>query len=57
MKKLVKEKPLRWIAIWIALGGGIGVPLNNIAIGVGIGSMIGFSFFLIENFKNKKKTC
>ena len=57
MKKRVKENPIRWIPIWIALGAGIGVPMENIPIGIGIGTCIGFSFFLINNIRNKKKAC
>ena len=57
MKKQIKESPVHWIPIWIALGAGIGVPFNNIAIGVGLGTGIGFFFFLVNDIKNKKKTC
>jgi len=57
MKKRFREKPLLWIPIWIALGAGIGVPMNSIPIGVGIGTIIGFLFFLIITFRYKKKVC
>ena len=55
MKKRFKEKPIRWIPIWMAIGAGIGVPLNNIPIGVGFGTCIGFMLFLIHNSKNNKE--
>ena len=55
MKKRVKEKPLRWIAIWIALGAAIGVPMENIPLGVGMGVCKGFLLFLIHGFRNNKK--
>ena len=57
MKKRFKEKPIRWIPIWIAIGGGIGVPMDNIPIGIGFGKGIGSIFFLIFSIKNKKKAC
>jgi uncharacterized protein (DUF58 family) len=57
MKKRFKEKPLLWIPIWMALGSGIGVPINSIPIGVGLGTMIGFLFFLIITVRYKKKIC
>lgn len=55
MKKRIKEDPILWVPIWIALGAGIGVPLDNIPIGVGFGTCIGFILFLIFNFKINKK--
>jgi|GEM_PF-2434239 hypothetical protein len=55
MKKRIKEDPILWIPIWIALGAGIGVPFDNIPIGVGFGTCIGFILFLIFNFKINKK--
>jgi len=57
MKKRIKENPIFWIPIWIALGSGIGVPIENIPIGVGIGTCIGFFVFLINTIRNKKKAC
>jgi len=57
MKKRFKEKPQLWIPIWMALGAGLGVPINNIPIGVGFGTIIGFLFFIINNYRFKKKVC
>ena len=51
LKIIVKKKPQSWIGIWIALVAGIGVPMENIPYGVGIGFAIGFLFFLIFRFK------
>ena len=55
MKKRVKDKPLYWIGIWIALGAAIGIPIGNIPIGVGLGTCIGFFFFLTSFLRNKSK--
>jgi len=57
MNKRINKKPIRWIPIWIAIGAGIGVPFNNIPIGVGFGTAIGFFLFVILSFRNKKIIC
>jgi hypothetical protein len=54
MKLKVKEKPLRWIAIWIPIGASIGIPIENLPIGVGLGTGIGFFLFFISYRRNKK---
>jgi len=54
MKKTIKESPIRWIPIWIALGAAIGVPMENIPLGVGIGVGIGTLLFLTYHFGSKK---
>ena len=57
MRKRIEEKPIRWVPIWIALGAAIGVPFNNIPIGVGFGTGIGFFLFIVLSFRNKKIFC
>jgi hypothetical protein len=54
MKKIVKEKPQAWIGIWVALGAALGVPIENIPVGVGLGACIGLLFFFMFYLKNKK---
>lgn len=55
VNKRVTEKPLRWIGIWIAIGGALGVPFENIPLGIGIGTGIGVIFVLISYLKTKYK--
>jgi hypothetical protein len=55
MKKSFKNTPVLFIPIWICIGAGIGVPLDNINIRVGFGALIGIALFLKFQFRNKKK--
>ena len=56
MKKRFIELPILFIPIWICLGAAIGVPMENISIGVGFGSFIGIGLFLKFQYKNKKNS-
>lgn len=55
MRIKVKEKPLRWIAIWIPLGAAIGIPFENIPVGIGLGTGIGFFLFFISYLRKSKE--
>ena len=42
-----------WIGICTALGAGIGVAIDSIPIGVGIGAVAGMAVFLAINLRNR----
>ena len=53
MTKRVNEKPLRWLAIWVAIGAALGVPFENIPLGIGLGTGIGAIFVLTSYLRTK----
>jgi hypothetical protein len=40
-KSPLQKRPASWIGIGLAIGAGVGVALDNIALGISIGMLIG----------------
>jgi len=48
--------PVTWVGAGLAVGAGVGVAMDNIALGVGLGLFIGAILSLIYSARNKKKS-
>lgn len=40
-KEPILKRPASWIGIGLAIGAGVGVALNDIPLGIGLGMLIG----------------
>ena len=48
--------PVTWVGAGLAVGAGVGVAMDNIALGVGLGLFVGALISLIYSARNKKKS-
>ena len=48
-KSPLQKRPASWIGIGLAIGAGVGVALDNIALGISIGMVIGAGISLQQS--------
>ncbi len=57
-KKIMAFPWYAWVGAWVAIGAGIGVAIDNIALGVGLGIIIGagiaFTFYMLNKREPKQ---
>ena len=53
-KSPLQKRPASWIGIGLALGAGVGVALDNIALGISIGMLIGALISLQQSRKGNE---
>ena len=52
-KSPFQKRPASWVGIGLAIGAGVGVALDNLALGISIGMLIGAGISLQQSRQGK----
>jgi len=52
-KSPLQKRPASWVGIGLAIGAGVGVALDNLALGISIGMLIGAGISLQQSRQGK----